>query len=173
MFFFEHSLSKMHFLERGFLILHLEVQEEGSTSSSILANILTRGQHAIQRGQKLKIIDRQISLKKTFFHCHVTTHSKRITVRGTGMPSCNSFFLKFNSWVGHLFRGGLTGTELVLSCVKKRHWAWTYTPPAASSSEFKGAYRYLRQAAAMLATERRCTVFAHIVNVTGRVCYLP
>ncbi len=32
---------------------------------------------------------------------------------------------------------GLTGTELVLTCVKKGtgQWAWTYTPPAASSSE--------------------------------------
>jgi hypothetical protein len=53
-FFLEHSLSKIHILERGFLILHLEVQEEGSTTS-ILTNILSRGQHTIQRGQKLKI----------------------------------------------------------------------------------------------------------------------
>jgi hypothetical protein len=29
---------------------------------------------------------------------------------------------------------GFTGTKLVMTCVK-RHWEWTYTPPAGSSSE--------------------------------------
>jgi hypothetical protein len=53
-FFLEHSLSKIHFLEREYFILNLEIQEEGSTSS-ILTNILSRDQNAIQRGQNLKI----------------------------------------------------------------------------------------------------------------------
>jgi hypothetical protein len=32
----------------------------------------------------------------------------------------------------------LTGTELVLTCFLKRHWAWTYMPPADSVSELTG-----------------------------------
>ncbi len=65
------------------------------------------------------------------FQIHLKGYSHALQSQRTG------FRVQCQKMGAYVLRG-LTRTELGLTCVKKRHQAWTSMPPAASSSELTG-----------------------------------